>query len=469
MRSLLVYPCSWLLLYLLGLIFLRNQRHTHFYNFDSKGNEKKSAKRLGEAVQFFDEFFDGSTYNAAGPAATPQRSPLFCIAITTSKRPERYFLQTVHSLLTSMSKRERASSRVIVVTTQFRSTTVTVTSDDTSDAARREDLQRVKPHVDEVFQHIVMHDESKKKKRHHDNDHWLRDETSTYAAALERCQLTGSMWTLVLEDDAIARVGFLDDVRGFISLLQERNSLENFGTVKLFQTEYYFGWEKSDGWLLLVVGACVGGMFAALVECVKRCGGEMDVTCATGGERAATGKRKKSDDQVVPTTLCEVSAVVVQDFLRGKRMRGNGGGGMAWLHGIMLGCTVVLCLLLVGKQNVVRPYPVTKGLYLFESSETVDSNTVATLFPTSIAREISTMLSSSLGSGGGGGGGDAAAPVDVALSNWCLEKGRTRWYVVPSLFQHIGVWSSSPRKRRGTRNSLRRGESPVFKQSDTFG
>ena len=153
-------------------------------------------------------------------------------------------------------------------------------------------------------------------------------------------------------------------------------------------------------------------------------------------------------------------------------MRGigsGGGGGVAWLHGIMLGCTVVLCLLLVGKQNVVRPYPVTKGVYLFESSETVDSNTVATLFPTSIAREISTMLLSSLGSGGGGGGGGDDAPVDVALSNWCLEKGRTRWYVVPSLFQHIGVWSSSPRKRRGTRNSLRRGESLVFKQSDTFG
>ena len=464
MRSLLVYPCSWLLLYLLGLIFLRNQRHTHFYKFDSQGNDKKSAKRLGEAVQFFSR-----RYNDAAPAATPQRSPLFCIAITTtSKRPERYFLQTVHSLLTSMSKRERASSRVIVVTTQFRSTTVTV--DDTSDV--REDLQRVKSHVDEVFQHVIMHDESKKKKRQHDDDHWLRDETSTYAAALERCQLTGSVWTLVLEDDAIARVGFLDDVRGFISLLQERSFLENFGTVKLFQTEYYFGWEKRDGWLLLVVGACVGGMFAALVECVKRCGGEMDVTGATGGERAATGRRKKSDDQVVPTTLREVSAVVVQDFLRGKRMRGigsGGGGGVAWLHGIMLGCTVVLCLLLVGKQNVVRSYPVTKGVYLFESSETVDSNTVATLFPTSIAREISTMLLSSLGSGGGGGGGGDDAPVDVALSNWCLEKGRTRWYVVPSLFQHIGVWSSSPRKRRGTRNSLRRGESPVFKQSDTFG
>ena len=51
--------------------------------------------------------------------------------------------------------------------------------------------------------------------------------------------------------------------------------------------------------------------------------------------------------------------------------------------------------------------------------------------------------------------------TDSILLKICVNR-------TPSLFQHVGLWSSSERKRMNLRNVLKWNKIPSFKQSDTF-
>jgi hypothetical protein len=110
--------------------------------------------------------------------------------------------------------------------------------------------------------------------------------------------------------------------------------MDMIGTVKLFQTEFYFGWERSDCWAVTIVSAGAGFILVAMLES----------ECARGVTGGETGletlkmlriprtlgtleRRKKSDDQE-----------------RGRRRGWHWRRvGVSYCHGLLWGGTFGLC------------------------------------------------------------------------------------------------------------------------------
>ena len=60
-------------------------------------------------------------------------------------------------------------------------------------------------------------------------------------------------------------------------------------------------------------------------------------------------------------------------------------------------------------------------------------------------------------------------PIDLLISNWAMRNNRQRLYYIPSLFQHIGLWSTSEYKRFAQKRHLKLGHQILnYKSSDSF-
>jgi hypothetical protein len=426
----LVWPLLAFLFYLYGVLFLQTYRYSIFSSSAIQELELKSSKRLAAALDYF--------HVATPSRAIPSVSPEYCIAMVTTPRPERYFLQTMHALLLGL-RVEPNPDQVQLHIVEASSSTTASTSDD---------VTMVTPFVDVVRHHSTMFP-SRQRQRD-----WLTNEISTYILALESCRRTNSTWTIVVEDDGLARKDFFVHLQHLLQQLNERNKRRlALGSIKLFQTEFYFGWEKKDlGFLMLMglAGAMVGG---SLVVFVSLATAKVLVQCDNNSNSNINSNIDDSN----------------QKYKRRRRWY-NHCTDLYW-HSSCFGLLVVVVLLALGKQHVIAPYD-TKGTFRFLDEATMDSNTVATVYATNLPTQqqllpvyLSTYLMSVQGD-------DAVLPLDMLVNQWAVANNLDRYYHVPSLFQHIGFYSISQQKRRWTQHLLRRHGGAVtsaFKQSSTFG
>ena len=162
---------------------------------------------------------------------------------------------TMHSLLKAMRGSERSNVHLVVVDTSAQHPQVKSSSASNSTA---HDLDLVRPFVDSIIDAVPAapsHGDPEAGADQHDSERhhsWERKELQDYATALRYCDRTMKKrhsMTIVLEDDIIVSEGFLAYLN---ALCDEHHCLdEPLGTIKLFTTEYYWGWEtKETAWLI---------------------------------------------------------------------------------------------------------------------------------------------------------------------------------------------------------------------------
>eukprot|EP00949_MAST-11_sp_MAST-11-sp1_P002739 g2739.t1 len=216
--------------------------------------------------------------------------------------------------------------------------------------------------------------------------------TLDYATALRHCaeNIAEDGNTVILEDDALAHPSFFADLVEALGVLGELRG-RRWSTLKLFSTEAYFGWELLPKDVLqLTVLSALGGLLTAWLLSFSPCG---------------------------------------------------------FLHLNML-CAASFCLafcLILGKQNIIPPF--SEGIFAFEPA-TVDAHTLAVAFPFTANEPLAKALVDAAQS-------SEYVPVDLLLSDLAEKLQQNgRFYMIPSIFQNIGIWSTNsrnyewPRRRR---------------------
>jgi hypothetical protein len=427
-RSLLLWPLLYALFYFYGTLFYSDLKFSTFHTLSVDTIDRTSSQRLQNAIQWFDT----TTHQATNQTGTPK----YCIAIVTTLRPQRYLLQTMHALFKSINKSNQSADVSLQLIVQLTATGNNNNNNNNNNNknmllsdTQRDDLKRIALHLDKPIVYV----------RPVDADDFF-DAQHTYVHALQQCTKNKkneqAEVVIVLEDDALAStsVDLFDQLHHH---LMKVSSSKNWATIKMFQTEYYWGWEWSfvDIFLLLLCWCCT---FVLVVLCA-----------------VPTEYSKKRYSRVGKDT---------KERRRIFRFRPY----ILW-HGICSSFLLVSILLSIGKQNIPFLSPYSKdGIFEISSTNSLDSNTVATVFQRSKVESLVSYLKNTRRLNKGE---EEDVPIDVAISKWCVLNGFGRWYVVPSLFQHIGFWSSSEQKSKQMLHRLRfntNGGKVGFKESRTF-
>ena len=152
---------------------------------------------LSNAIQYFQHTNTNTT-----TTSTPFYK--YCIAVVTTKptRPERYFLQTMHSILIGMNSKQRDQVHIAIVVHPNK------LERNFDKVFTNQDIEQVSSYVDT----IITNPYKSKITKQHSSQKWIENERFTYIKALEYCATTSATWTLIIEDDAIASLRFLSQL-----------------------------------------------------------------------------------------------------------------------------------------------------------------------------------------------------------------------------------------------------------------
>ena len=430
----LVFAAAWGV----GTFFLSDLPYSAFYKFPLARLMKEHVDRRSSAFQFFSSP-SALRKGAAAAAATLLDGTMrhdsnfvdTCIAVLRDDR--EYFLPTMHSLLKAMRGSERSNVHLVVVDTSAQHPQVKSSSASNSTA---HDLDLVRPFVDSIIDAVPAapsHGDPEAGADQHDSERhhsWERKELQDYATALRYCDRTMKKrhsMTIVLEDDIVVSEGFLAYLN---ALCDEHHCLdEPLGTVKLFTTEYYWGWETKETAWLIETGLAV----SMLSACILLFG------AALCHQRRLADKKRRANmrDQM---SLFVFSTKTKTGFQHMQlAMSRLGGCQSLMVHASMAGLFFTCTLLAIGRQTVFPPYIGRDGIWQFPG-KTIDSNSVATVFDTRRVRNLATIMDIESRRSDVSylnpinAGTSPFLPVDLLIDNWCKRR-LNQMYVVPSLAQ----------------------------------
>ena len=398
----------------LGKFFFINLKHSYFFKLNVTRLEAESTERVSAAL----DFFSSTTPRSDFLRSNGQRRIKVCVGILTVVRPERYLIQTVHAILKYITPRERENIYLFAVT-----------GNKNIVGKQRDDLTLIASY----FDNILLSPSATQKTRKHSSNLNL-----DYAKALRHCarKAEQSPYTLIIEDDALAAPFLFSRVSEVIRLVkgEGKTSLNSryidFFTLKLYSSECYFGWELSvrDVGLLVTIATILSSI---------------SVTTLVLGPKSIRRFQYRPNGN-----------------FRKKRKLTNFQFYEIFLHVLAAFIFFVCTLLCLGKQNIFQPYS-RNGIHSFHRN-TIDSGTLATLFQTKnnilLAENIEKISFE-----------EPYQPIDLLISNWAVKNNRQRLYYIPSLFQHIGLWSTSEYKRVAQKRRLKSGQEILnFKSSDSF-
>ena len=391
----------------------RGKKYSFFYKPDVGKANRDNMERVKRSVAYF----ESQTKNGPYPKGRGRRVNL-CVAFVVSPRymdyNQRYFVQSVASVLSRMSVTQRENSHVAVISSEA-NVTVGAHSQTIVDEAT------VRPFVDRWNRRVRPFGTG--------NLGSIREESVDYCRALRHCyKMTDAPVTLIIEDDALASPLLFRSVFDVAKKVVEADKSAFY--IKLFASEAYFGWENRDIPLMVLIGSGTGIVWYLLWL-------------------ARYDARKKK---------CSLSRRVVSVSRVGES--------------VLLALFTVAMLKLVGKQYVFPPF--VKGIHQIPWGA-VDSNTVATVFPfrekipafldyfsTTVARLRKPRAFRALARGSNA---QESFAIDMILHRWTVQMKLSRYYCIPSLFQHIGVFSSKGWKNLAPYEALYRS----MKTSATFG
>jgi hypothetical protein len=304
------------------------------------------------------------------------------------------------------------------------------------------------------FVHFVSHYEIR------DKNSWLKNEIVTYIHALKECQQYNSRWCLIVEDDSIAAKDLFLELKKLLLNVerQQQQQKQPVGSIKLFQTEYYFGWEKKD-----CLNLYVFSWIPFLVFCLIRwCISPLNLTnhyqfIANFFKKKKNGNCTQELCRLTATSIGTARFTMNTSTYKNKDIASS--KALLFLHGILSNSFTIFVLVAFGKQNIIAPYR-KNGTHLFHTANTIDSNTVATVYNTENNQNLINYLNHHQQHDE-----HKLLPLDMLINQWSIKNRFNRYYHVPSLFQHIGLWSSNRNKNKnnyGGRNGK------YFKQSSTF-
>ncbi|KAJ3337798.1 hypothetical protein HDU93_000473 [Gonapodya sp. JEL0774] len=220
---------------------------------------------------------------------------------------------------------------------------------------------------------------------------WGANLTLDRALAFRHADREGCKYGIFLEDDAIAGKNILTKLRSVVEDLERRGV--NWGFVKLFYTEFWAGWslEVSDFLLLLASGFTLGVI---------------------------------------------ITSVINRTLFRSFRIP------RLFRIFTLAYFTALACLILwaLGKQNVLAPLNRQPGLYE-RGPNAIRAVGVANMHPRRHFLGLADYLEKRAC--------DNCMEMDDLVDEWAFSVGAGRWELVPHLFQHLGVFSSTTNKNQG--------------------
>ena len=209
----------------------------------------------------------------------------------------------------------------------------------------------------------------------------------------------------------------------------------NWGSLKLYNSECFFGWERKLKDVIILISmstACSIFLFFVIGLAIFEYNAKKHTEMKNKGFYLRIVKQMRAMISIKQAILHFVASIILG-----------------------------ICLFLsIGKQNIYKAYP-ENGIHVFHR-DTVDAFTVATLFQTKYNTQLARDIEQNVLSG-------MHISIDLFISQWAIKKHMPRLYHIPSLFQHIGFWSTDKRKRILQKRFIRHGGSVInFKDSDSF-
>jgi hypothetical protein len=371
-KMLLLFISLVILMYFVLYFRLRSQKYSSFYVPNVEQLEASNNMRIKTAKDYFLTHNNIGMQNRKFAKNTTQQQ--ICIGILTSPRKyyksRRYLLQCLYSILSPLSyqHRNRKNIHLAVLTPNG------ITWNDKTDFNdHRIDLEIIRPFVDKIIftKHQNRKQHTKKSKTF--VTQWLYNESNDYLAMLKHCYLNTVAETILLvEDDSFASPNLYEQLTNLIiknvEVSKENN---NNAYIKLFATEYFFGFENSDFLCLLFIFLTV------------------------------TYFSKKYFRTGISSSCC-------------------------------VGILFILILEISGKQNIVSPFFLKSGVNRIPYSS-IDSNTVAVLFHDrkKVKNLIAYMEKSLINQDDS----YRRYETDLILDQWSKTNKFDRMYYIPSLFQ----------------------------------
>ena len=159
-------------------------------------------------------------------------------------RPERYLIQTAHAILKYITSKERGQIYLFVIN-----------GNKNTGEEQPGDLNLISSYFDDILLSPTAMQNTRKHSSNLNMD---------YAKALRHCASKAPQppYTLIIEDDALA-APFFSHVTKAIDLVQRKDEklhdspYLDFFTMKLYSSEFYFGWELSLGDVSLLVALAI--------------------------------------------------------------------------------------------------------------------------------------------------------------------------------------------------------------------
>ncbi|KXS14477.1 hypothetical protein M427DRAFT_57646 [Gonapodya prolifera JEL478] len=375
-------------------LFLResldDNRYSYFYQWDEKALTRNEAIRLVHSEVLIDILSGGAVPRQNGlDHAKSNKTGLFfdvdesvepdiCFVVMAgAPRERKYLTQTVAFLLAHINPINASDARRVQLS-------IYSTLRPTDNATELSRLSRV---VRVVSNNRTTEADAR-------TTTWSAKLSLDRARAYRYADEAGCRFAVMVEDDAIAGRNLLETLTRAAEEL-ERKKVE-WGFVKLFYTEYWWGWSVD---LRDIVQLVLMGVSAGLV-----------LTLA-------------SSLILLPCLLPRKPPIVVHLV------------SFAYFTAF-----ATLILWSVGKQTIFAPITRAPGLHLRTPDE-VRAVGVAHLHPRRHLSSLASYLEERAC--------DTCRETDNLADDWTFEAGVSRWELVPHVFQHIGVFSSWKAKNQG--------------------
>jgi hypothetical protein len=224
---------------------------------------------------------------------------------------------------------------------------------------------------------------------------WIAREKLQYAEILDLVHKNACPWAVILEDDAIVSNRFFGRISNIIAKYSQD---EQLSYIKLFFPEQWNGWENLPAdYAILLSLAVVSSCFLALISLVVK---------------------SRLSDKAPQFRCAHVCRGSAQLMLR---------------HAVSYVPLMIATFWMLGKQSIISPYG--PG----ESPAPSSIFTVGQLYPRHFMSAAAAYLRQD----------DSDLPLDMALSELAGERGLRSYITVPSLVQHVGIYSSNRLKSQG--------------------
>ncbi|UZJ51344.1 hypothetical protein CBS101457_000664 [Exobasidium rhododendri] len=231
---------------------------------------------------------------------------------------------------------------------------------------------------------------------------WHRKATLDYAFALDTCREIGAPYCLIIEDDTVFVSHWYSQVMGHLQRADHIASPDQWGYIRLFWAEKYFGWESEEVPNLILW--CVVSMLVTAALLFGLC---------KFSPRSVWDKKKDRDYQQLSGRLRSELARVRLPL-----------GSILILVAVVLGHAILF--ILSGRNHV---YHVPKGLSRMPERGCC---TQAIIYPLDIIRPLASHLLDRSGE----------KPYDIMINRWMESHQREKLAINPPVLQHIGEGSS---------------------------